>query len=64
LYGIDPEAALERTNRKFINRFNYSKNKQLQSGVPLQNLSLDQMNEMWEKAKKKIRQICCLATDI
>ncbi len=53
LYGIDPEAALERTNRKFINRFNYLEKETIAKGVPLQNLSLDQMNEMWEKAKKE-----------
>ncbi len=51
LYGIDPEAALEKTNRKFIRRFNYLEKETLSKGLSLHDLSLDEMNEIWEKAK-------------
>jgi MazG family protein len=53
LYGIDPEAALEKTNRKFIRRFNYLENKTLKKGVSLHDMSLDEMNVIWEEAKKE-----------
>lgn len=53
LYGIDPEAALEKTNRKFIKRFNYLENQTLKKGISLHNMSLDEMNVIWEEAKKE-----------
>jgi len=53
LYGIDPEAALEKTNRKFIRRFNYLERETVSKGLSLHDLSLDEMNEIWEKAKKE-----------
>jgi len=53
LYGIDPEAALEKTNRKFIKRFNYLEQKTIAAGRSLHNMSLDEMNIIWEEAKKK-----------
>jgi MazG family protein len=53
LYGIDPEAALEKTNRKFIKRFNYLEDKTLTKGISLRNMSLDEMNVIWEEAKKE-----------
>lgn len=52
LYGIDPETALERTNRKFISRFNYLENETLKKGRSLRDMTLDEMNVIWEKAKK------------
>ena len=52
LYGIDPETALERTNRKFISRFNYLENETLKKGRSLRNMTLDEMNVIWEKAKE------------
>ncbi|MCA1756961.1 MAG: nucleoside triphosphate pyrophosphohydrolase [Bacteroidales bacterium] len=52
LYGIDPETALERTNRKFIKRFNYLEDKTIKQGQSLHDLSLDQMNMIWEEAKE------------
>jgi len=52
LYGIDPETALERTNRKFISRFNYLENETLKKGRNLRTMTLDEMNEIWEKAKE------------
>jgi MazG family protein len=53
LYNIDPELALERTNKKFIQRFNYLESQTLQKGRSLQSMSLDEMNEIWEDAKSK-----------
>jgi XTP/dITP diphosphohydrolase len=53
LYDIDPEAALEKTNRKFIKRFNYLENETLKKGKSLHDMSLDEMNVIWEKAKKE-----------
>lgn len=53
LYGIDPEAALEKTNRKFIKRFNYLEKETLTKGISLKNMSLDEMNVIWEEAKKE-----------
>ena len=53
LYGIDPEAALEKTNRKFIKRFNYLENKTLAKGKSLHDMTLDEMNVIWEEAKKE-----------
>lgn len=53
LYGVDPEAALERTNRKFISRFNSMEQQAQSAGVDLSSLSLDQMEEMWQKAKQQ-----------
>jgi XTP/dITP diphosphohydrolase len=52
LYGIDPETALERTNKKFIERFNYLEQQTIKKGRPLTDMSLDEMNEIWEEAKK------------
>lgn len=51
LYNIDPEMALERTNKKFIKRFNYLEAETIQKGKLLTDMSLDEMNEIWEKAK-------------
>lgn len=53
LYGIDPENALEKTNRKFIKRFNYLEKETISKGRSLHDMSLDEMNEIWEKAKKE-----------
>lgn len=52
LYDIDPEAALEKTNRKFIKRFNYLEKETLSKGVSLHDMTLDEMNEIWERAKE------------
>jgi XTP/dITP diphosphohydrolase len=52
LYGIDPEAALERTNMKFIKRFNYLEEQTLLKGQSLHDMSLAQMDVIWEEAKK------------
>jgi MazG family protein len=52
LYGIDPEAALEKTNRKFMKRFNYLEKETLTKGISLHDMTLDEMNVIWEEAKK------------
>jgi len=51
LYQIDPETALERTNKKFIKRFNYLEQETLHKGKSLREMNLDEMNVIWEKAK-------------
>jgi MazG family protein len=53
LYNIDPESALEKTNRKFIKRFNYLEKETLTKGISLHDMSLDEMNVIWEEAKKE-----------
>jgi XTP/dITP diphosphohydrolase len=52
LYGINPENALERTNRKFIKRFNYLETNTLAQGRDLKKMSLDEMEKIWQEAKK------------
>ena len=52
LYNINPENALERTNRKFIQRFNYLESKTISIGKDLKKMSLSEMDEIWEEAKK------------
>ena len=51
LYNIDPETALERTNKKFMKRFGYLENKTIKEGRSLKTMTLDEMNEIWEQAK-------------
>ncbi len=53
LYGVNPENALERTNRKFIRRFNHIEEGARAAGHTLKELSLDQMEELWQEAKKE-----------
>ena len=52
LYGIDPEQALERTNRKFIQRFGAIERGAAEQGRELGDLTLDEMEELWQMAKK------------
>ena len=52
LYGVDPETALERTNLKFISRFNYLESQTLLKGKDLKKMSLAEMDEIWNEAKK------------
>jgi MazG family protein len=53
LYDIDPEGALEKTNRKFIKRFNYLEKETLAKGKSLRDMTLAEMNVIWEEAKKE-----------
>lgn len=52
LYGIDPEGALERTNKKFIRRFNHIEQRAEQQGKTLNEMSLDEMDGYWNEAKE------------
>jgi MazG family protein len=52
LYDVDPETALERTNQKFIKRFKYLEQKTMQDGRNLKTMTLKEMDEIWEEAKK------------
>lgn len=49
---IDPESALERTNKKFIKRFQYLEQKSKDLDKPLSEMSLAEMDVYWEEAKK------------
>lgn len=53
LYGVDPESALERTNRKFIRRFNYMEERASEEGHTLSELVLDEQESLWQEAKKE-----------
>ncbi|MBL6656685.1 MAG: nucleoside triphosphate pyrophosphohydrolase [Flavobacteriaceae bacterium] len=50
--GINPDQALERTNKKFIQRFQYLEEQATSLGKSLKDMSLDEMNVYWEQAKK------------
>ena len=52
LYKIKPDNALEQTNLKFIRRFNYVEEKAKEQGKELKDMSLDEMDELWNEAKK------------
>ncbi len=51
LYDVDPETALEKTNRKFIKRFRFLEQQTLEKGIDLRDMTLDEMNVIWEEAK-------------
>lgn len=53
LYKINPDNALERTNQKFIKRFNYMEAKAKEQGKTVNELSFDEMNALWDEAKKQ-----------
>lgn len=50
-YGINPENALERTNQKFISRFSYVENGAGKQGRSLRDMSLEEMDALWNEAK-------------
>lgn len=52
LYHINPDNALERTNQKFIRRFNYVEEHSIKAGKNLNEMSLEEMDVLWEEAKK------------
>lgn len=52
-YGVNPENALERTNAKFIRRFNFVENQAKEAGKELCSLSLSEMDALWDEAKAK-----------
>ena len=51
LYNVEPETALERTNRKFIHRFKYLEKKALEMNRSLKDMSLEEMEAIWQEAK-------------
>lgn len=51
--NIDPENALERTNKKFISRFQYLESKAAELGKPLMDMTLAEMDVFWNEAKKR-----------
>ena len=51
LYGIDPEGALERTNKKFIRRFEHIERRAEERGVTLHDMTLKEMDGYWNEAK-------------
>ncbi len=57
LYDIDPESALERTNQKFIRRFNYLEEQTLLKGRSLHSMSLAEMDIYWEEAKRGEKRV-------
>jgi len=56
LYGINPENALERTNRKFISRFNYLESQTIALGRNLKEMTLAEMDLIWDEAKRIERE--------
>ncbi|MGV8964593.1 MAG: nucleoside triphosphate pyrophosphohydrolase [Candidatus Saccharimonadaceae bacterium] len=53
LYNVNPDNALERTNRKFIKRFNYLEREAKQNGRNLKDMTLAEMEEIWQESKKE-----------
>lgn len=51
-YGVNPENALEKTNLKFINRFNYVETKSKEQGKVLKEMTLAEMDILWDEAKR------------
>ena len=51
--GVDPESALERTNKKFIGRFNYLEQEAKTNKKDLMKMSLEEMDLIWDRSKKK-----------
>lgn len=51
LYDINPDNALENTNQKFIRRFGYIENKAKEMGKELKNMTLEEMDSLWNEAK-------------
>ena len=53
LYHLNPDNALERTNQKFIRRFNYIEQHSIRAGRPLTEMTLDEMDQLWNEAKRQ-----------
>lgn len=52
LYKLNPDNALEMTNQKFIRRFNYIEQHSIKAGRPLTEMSLEEMDALWNEAKR------------
>ena len=53
LYGVDPEVALNRTSEKFRRRFTYLEEQTLRKGLQFSDLTMAQMDALWDEAKAK-----------
>jgi XTP/dITP diphosphohydrolase len=53
LYKLNPDNALERTNAKFIRRFNYIEQHSIRAGRPLTEMTLEEMDRLWNEAKEQ-----------
>ena len=53
LYGVNPDNALEQTNNKFRSRFNYVERNTIKQGRNLRDMSLEEMDALWNEAKKR-----------
>lgn len=56
LYKLNPDNALEHTNQKFIRRFNYIEQHSIKQGKPLTEMTLEEMDALWNEAKEKERE--------
>ena len=55
LYKLNPDNALEKTNRKFIDRFNYIEDHSIKIGKSLKDMTLQEMDVLWNEAKEKLK---------
>lgn len=53
LYHLNPDTALEKTNEKFIRRFNYIEEHSIKAGKPLKDMTIGEMDALWNEAKSK-----------
>ena len=53
LYKLNPDNALEHTNQKFIRRFNYIEEHSIKAGKPLTEMTLEEMDKLWNEAKRE-----------
>lgn len=53
LYKLNPDNALERSNKKFISRFGYIEQHSIKAGRPLTEMSLEEMDVLWNEAKEQ-----------
>lgn len=53
LYKLNPDNALETTNQKFIRRFNYVEDRSLKQGKSLKDMTLEEMDKLWDEAKRQ-----------
>ena len=63
LYKLNPDNALEHTNQKFIRRFNYVEAHSMKIGKPLTEMTLQEMDELWNEAKRQERNTPCEANE-
>ena len=63
LYKINPDNALERTNQKFLRRFNYLESQTIQQVCSLKDMSLEEMDKIWDEAKAMGMYFCSYSID-